>query len=101
MRFFAKVIFIFNLCFLVSVVMRLVEMANKKDVAFNGAIQLNSFLSSIVVLGWIAIFFNLFFTIVFFAQYPSKKRNGIPKSVVYFNLILLPMQIYYYFFSNF
>lgn len=101
MRFFARFTLIVNICFLASVVMRLIEIGNKaKDVA-NGSVKLNPFISSIVVLGWIAIFINLFFAILFIARYTSKKMNDIPKWIVYFNLILLPMQVYYYFFSTF
>ena len=101
MRFFARFTLICNLCFVASIPLRLMEINSKMNNATNGSVKLNPAISSIVVLGWIAIFINLFFAILFIARYSSKKMNGIPRWIVYFNLILLPVQIYYYFFSNF
>ena len=102
MRFLAKVALLCNLCFLISIVMRLVEISKKvKPGNTNGSLEFNPFISTIVVLGWIAIFINLFFVILFVVRFASRKMNNIPRWIVYFNMILLPMQIYYYFFSKF
>ena len=57
--------------------------------------------STIAVLGYLAIFVNVIFFILFLVQFPARKMNGLGKFVVFFNLIMFPVQIYYFFFSNF
>ncbi len=102
MRFFSRVALICNLCFIISVIMRLVKIGtNAKGNGYNGALKVEPIISSIVVLGWIAIFVNIIFAIVFISRYPAKKMNNIPRWIVFFNIILVPMQVYYFFFSNF
>ena len=103
MRFFSRVTLICNLCFIASVIFRLIDIAKKARVNThtNGEVKLDPIVSSIVVLGWIAIFINIVFVCLFLARFATKKMNNIPRWIVYTNIILLPMQIYYYFFSNF
>ena len=102
MRFFSRVALICNLCFIVSVIMRLVKIGtDAKGKGYNDALKVEPIISSIVVLGWIAIFVNIIFVIVFISRYPAKKMNNIPRWIVFFNIILMPMQVYYFFFSNF
>lgn len=56
--------------------------------------------STISVLGYLAIFINVVFVVIFLARYPIKKMNGVGKFVLYFNLLVLPAQLYFHFFSK-
>ena len=61
MRFFSKFIFICNCCFVISVIMRYVEIRNSaagKDVNVIGFQPLQS---SLIVLGYGAVIFNFLF----------------------------------------
>lgn len=100
MRFFSKIAFITNLCFFISIIYRIVELKEKaaKITAAN-KVDFNPLVSTVAVLGWVAIFLNIFFVIIFLVQFPTKRYNGIAKFVAYFNLIALPAQVYYYFFT--
>lgn len=100
MRWFSKVAFIFNVCFFVSMIGRFVTLQQAVPDAGNNIAKLNPLMSSVVVLGWLAIFVNLVFIIFYLVRYPRKRSNGIPKWIIYFNMISLPAQIIYYFLSN-
>ncbi|MCP9753385.1 hypothetical protein [Ferruginibacter sp. HRS2-29] len=100
MRFLAKLTLIFNVCFLLWVLGYVIEIFHKVKGSSNGQLDTHPLLSSIVVLGVVSIFINVFFVILFLARFSSKKMNNIPRWIVYFNLIILPMQIYFYFISK-
>ena len=101
MRFYSKFVFFCNLCFIISAILRLIENTNKLN--GNGAqpAMLQPLTSTLVILGYSAIFFNLIFTIIFLFQYPSRKMNNLQRYIVFFNLLLLPAQFYYFFISKF
>jgi hypothetical protein len=101
MRFFARVTFICNLCFLAAVVLRFVENHNKTSNDINLALKFQPLESTIVVLGYGAIIINIFFAFCSLYWFVSKKINFIPRWIVLFNLVLLPLQVYYFFFSTF
>ncbi len=98
LRFFSKVIFICNLCFIAAVILRWVENANKKKGNFDGAIKLQPLESTIVVLGYGAIIFNLIFNIIILTLLLLKKELQVPKWLIWFNFLLLIIQVYYFFF---
>lgn len=81
--------------------MRLVENAKKKSGSFDGQILLNPLESTLVVLGYGAIFINLLFVIACLYWYITKKIKQIPRWIVVINLLFFLLQIYYFFFSNF
>jgi hypothetical protein len=101
MKIFSKFVFICNLCFVASVILRLMENAKKKTGSFDGQILLKPLESTLVVLGYGAIFINLFFLLVFLYGFITKKIEQIPKWIVIVNLVFFPIQVYYFFFSNF
>lgn len=98
LRFFSRVIFICNLCFIAAVILRWVENANKKKGSFDGAIKLQPLESTIVILGYGAIIFNLIFNITILVLLLLEKKSGMPKWLIWFNFLLLITQVYYFFF---
>jgi hypothetical protein len=100
MKFFAKVVFIFNLCSIGYVVFRYLEMS-KKVVGNSDVISpLPWFKNTVVTLGWIAIFVNLLFCLTAIAYYLLKKSNLLAKWLTVINFIFLFLQIYYFFIYN-
>ena len=101
MRFFSKIVFICNGCFIAAVILRWVENANKKKGNFDGAITLHPLESTLVVLGYGAIIVNFFFNLFVMALLLSKKELLIPKWIIWANFLFFIIQFYYFFFSNF
>ena len=101
MKFFSKVVFICNCCFILAVILRWVENMQKKEGNFNGAIQINSLESMLVILGYGAIFVNLVFNISLLLLFVLKSKHAVPKWLVYTNILFFFLQIYYFLFSNF
>jgi hypothetical protein len=101
MKFFSKIVFICNLCFVASVILRLVENAKKENGSFNGQILLKPLESTLVVLGYGAIFVSLFFVFACIYWFITKQIEQIPKWIVIVNLVFFIIQVYYFFFSNF
>jgi hypothetical protein len=118
MRFFAKVAIICNVCFILSVVLRLVDIFFQKKGKYDGALQLQPLKSTIIILGYGAIFVNLLFCMAFvLATFLRKKNkvltwpnvaNPLPVAatqkplnfMAIICLFFLIIQVYYFFFSS-
>ena len=98
MKFFAKVTFIFNVCFLLNVLLTILPLGKNANGNFDGILGYQPLVSTLVILGQTAIFLNLAFIILYLVRYATKKGQGIPRWIAFFNLIILPAQLYYFFF---
>ena len=98
LRFFSKIVFICNLCFIAAVILRWVENANKQKGDFSGVIKLQPLESTIVVLGYGAIIINFIFNLVLLGMLLIKKEQQLPKWLIWFNFLILVTQVYYFFF---
>jgi hypothetical protein len=98
MRTFSKIVFICNCCFLVAVIMRFLELWLRKGGNTNAVIPLHSVVASVLVLG---LFLSLILDVVFLFVIAIKKAMQKPllisKLIIYFNLIMLPVEIWYHF----
>ena len=101
MRIFSKLVLICNLCFVAAVVMRFIEMGRRANGNFDAAIPVQSMESTLVLLGYGAIFLNIFFFISFLIYFMRSKIQSVSRLVIVINLVLLPVQVWYFFFSNF
>jgi hypothetical protein len=100
MKFFAKIVFIFNLCFIGFIVFRYVEQVKKISTNSDKLLPLPWIKQTIVVLGWTAIFVNLLFCLISMVFYLSKRSNLLAKWLTMANFIFLLLQIYYFFIYN-
>ncbi len=100
MKFFGRFVFLCNLCFILSAILRLVEIAQKAK-GKSEALGFQPLISTLVILGYGAILVNIFFVVLFLFRYPTKKMNYLPRYIVFFNVVMLPVQFYYFFFSKF
>ena len=101
MRFFSKFVLICNLCFIGSVVLRFIEVTRRAKGNFDSAIPVQPLQSTLVVLGYSAIFVNIFFLAGLLIWLLRGKIQTVPKWLILINLVLLPVQVWYFFFSNF
>lgn len=82
-------------------VLRLIENAHKKNGNFNGAIQIHSLESTLVVLGYGAIYINFIFNVFLLVLYISKIKPMVTRWLLWANFLFLILQVYYFLFSNF
>jgi len=101
MLFFARIVFICNLSFIAAAVLRLVEMDKSSENAAPGVLKFQPLEATLAVLGLAAIFINLIFFILILLKTISRKAYNIPRWLTVFNLFMLAVQVYYYFFTNF
>ena len=101
MRFFSKVAFICNCCFVIAVILRMVENSHKKNISFTGAIQIQPLESLLVVLGYGAIFINFILNTCLLLLFVVGSKHRVAKWLIWVNFLFLVAQVYYFFFSNF
>lgn len=97
MKFFSKIVFICNICFILSVILRFVELYNKKQSGHeNNVIPLPFVEGTLVVLGVFAIFINLFFCLMCTVRWVRKREVFMPKWLLITNAVILLFQFIYY-----
>ncbi len=101
MRVYAKLVFICNLCFIAAVIFRFIELARRTSGDLNAVIPLQPLQSTVVVLGYSAIFLNGIFFIFSLVGMISRKMPATARWLLWLNLILFPIQIWFFFFFNF
>ena len=101
MRFFSRLVFICNLCFLASIALRLIEMVKRREGNLDPAIGLQALQGTLVILGYGAIFLNIIFFVWALVAMANGGVKNVPRWLVWFNLLLFPVQVWYFFFANF
>jgi hypothetical protein len=98
MRTFSKIVFICNVCFIIAAIFRIIEMFAKKNGNSEALIPLPFLVATVVLLGTIVSFiFDLIFITVVAIQKALKRPLEIPAYILYFNLLMLPVEIWYFF----
>ena len=98
MRFFSKITFICNLCFLASVVFWYIEMHKQEPGNDYRVIQLPWAENTLVILGYLAIIVNLLFLLICFIYAAFKVKHKIPRWMILFNGIIFCCQVFFHFF---
>jgi hypothetical protein len=99
MRFFSKVVFILNICFIIAAVLRLVENANKQKGIFDGAIKFQPLESTLVIMGYSAIFVNILFNFLVLLMILFKIKLPSPIWLIWTNFFFVIAQFIYSFFT--
>jgi hypothetical protein len=100
LQFFSKIVTYCNVAFLLSAVLRLLQFGTNVKANSNAVQQTNFVVSTILILGVFAIFLNFVFIIALIIQLVRKKEINISKILLIGNVLLFPVQIWYYFFSK-
>ena len=101
MRFFSRLVFICNGCFIASIILRLIEVVKRKEGNLDPAIGVQALQGSLVILGYSAIFLNFIFFVWALVGLARGRMKNIPRWLLWFNLVLFPLQVWYFFFANF
>jgi len=100
MKVFNKLVFICNIACIVTAILRLVEI-QRKATGVNGHLTPLPPIEGIVaILGYGAIFINFIFVLTFIIL-SLRGKAILPKWITYFNVIMFPVQVWYFFFSKF
>ena len=97
MRFFSRVVFICNCCFVLAVILNFVEQAHKKNGNFNGAIQIRPLVSMLVILGYGAIIVNFILNIFMLVLFVTEQQQNVTTWLIWVNFFFLLVQIFYHF----
>jgi hypothetical protein len=98
MRLFSKFTFLCNACFILAIILRWIEISKHSMGNYSGAIPFQPLESTLVILGYGAIFVNFLFLCSMVYRIAIKKNKLIPAWLVYFNLLIFPVQVYFFFF---
>jgi hypothetical protein len=98
MKFFSKVIFICNCCFILSVLLRYVELQSASSKKISEALGFAPLKSSLIVLGYGAVIFNFIFLLLFLTWIIFNRKNNVPIFILTFNLLLFIFQLIYFLF---
>ncbi|MEI7472996.1 MAG: hypothetical protein WCJ85_12110 [Chitinophagaceae bacterium] len=98
MRFFSKFTIICNACFLLAVVAWYLETQQFHTGKNDQLMPLPWLEGILVIIGYSAIFINLFYLMVCGILYLFKKAQQISRWMVIFNAIVFLLQVYFHFF---
>jgi len=96
MRFFSKIVFVCNLCFAAMMLFRWIEISNADKGRLNGALTFQPLVSTLAILGYGAIFFNLIFNICCLLMLLFKKPQPVAKWLIWINFLFLVVQLYFF-----
>ena len=99
MKIFYKLVFICNLAFIAAAIFRLVEIGRKATGNKEALTPLPPIEGIVAILGYGAIFINFIFVLTFLIN-ALKGKVHQPGWIAWFNLIMFPVQIWYFFFSK-
>lgn len=98
MRLFSKVTVIFNLSFIVAVVMWYFEFHNKQKGGSDRLIPLPAIEGTFVILGYSAIIVNLLFLLICFIYTAFSVKLPVPRWIIFFSLVMFFFQVFFHFF---
>jgi len=96
MRFFAKIIFICNCCFMASVILRYLEINADKAGKNPNVLGFQPLESTLIILGYGAVLFNFIFLLCSLVVYLFKKELPVANWILLFNLVLFFIQLIYF-----
>lgn len=96
MRFFSKIIFICNICFIAAVIFRYLEINADKAGKNPNVLGFQPLESTLIILGYGAVIFNFIFLLSYLIAYLFKKGMSVPKWILLFNLVLFFVQLIYF-----
>ena len=98
MRLFSKITVIFNLSFIIAVVLWYVEFHQKQKEVSGKVIKLPTIEGTFVILGYGAIIINLLFLLICFIYAAFKVKSPVPSWMILFCLVMFCCQIFFHFF---
>ena len=101
MKFFSKIVTFCNIAFIIAAIMRLIKIGEEATKGSSNSVQpTNIIVGTILILSVFAILFNLIFIILVLVFRMRKRTINIAPYLILFNVLFLPIQIWYYFYSK-
>lgn len=97
MRFFSKLVVIANICFIISMILRYVELNDHKHGRNDVAVALPFGQSELVILGYSSILINFVFFFACLLTFFINKGRTIPKWIYIFNGLIFIYQVLFFF----
>ncbi len=97
MRLFSKFIFISNISFIIAVIMRFVSFQEHQAMSSTDAVGFQPLKSTLIILGYGAILFNLIFLIVILIQKLLQKPQVVPLWIILASFFFFVIQVIYFF----
>lgn len=97
MRLFSKIAVLFNVSFLLYVILWYIESHKTYEGKSVQAIPLPWLEGSFVILGYIAILVNTLFLLLAFIFYAFKTNIKIPRWIIIFNIVIFCCQVFFHF----
>lgn len=96
MKFFSKITFICNLCFIAFIILREVEKARAVNGNNEALVPLPALQNMLVILGVTAVVINFIFAVTCIVFHLLKKQIPAAKWLVWVNLMFLLFQFIYF-----
>ena len=100
MKFFSKIVTLCNIAFIVVVVSKLIQFEKSYNGNNNTIQPTNILIGTAAILFVVSIFFSFVFAILILIKRLRKQEINVPSLLVLFNVLMLPIQIWYFFFNN-
>jgi len=97
MRFFSKIVVISNICFILTMILRYVELGKKSNGRDDVAVALPFGQSELVIIGYCSILINILFFIVCILFFFINKGKGVPRWMYIFNGLIFIYQVLFFF----
>lgn len=97
MRLFSKIAVLFNISFLLYVILWYIESHKTYEGKSLQAIPLPWLEGSFVILGYVAILVNTLFLLLTFIFYAFKTNTKIPRWIIIFNIVIFCCQVFFHF----
>lgn len=101
MRFFSKIVVICNICFLIAFAMRFIENSVQSKGSHDAVIPVPVLEGIIAILGLVvAIIANAAFVFIILFRKSIRKPVNVSPIIIWFNILMLPVQVWYQFFYH-
>ncbi len=97
MKFFGKITVLFNISFLLYVVLWYIEMNKHKEGISDQILPLPWLQNTFVILGYTSVIVNVLFLILYFIFTSFKVDLKIPRWIIIFNIIIFCCQVFFHF----
>lgn len=97
MRIFSRLVFICNICFIIAVILRILERSERANAVSEGLAAIQPLENSLIILGYGAIIINLIFVLIAISSTIFRRGLMIPAWITTFNIVLFICQVIYFF----
>jgi hypothetical protein len=99
MRFFARLVLICNICFLIAIGMRFMSIYQHSHENSGVPAASQPLIGLVLVMYFVSVLLNTIFLLICTFLFITRKHTLSPKWLFLFNILIWPLQVYYFFYS--